>query len=186
MVSQPDRVIFHIDMDSFYASCELARHTGFKDKPFVVGVDPKEGRGRGVVLACNYVARGFGIHSGMPISKAWELCPKAEYVQPDHRLYGEVSERVMSLIRSFSAKMEQVSIDEAYLDVSDQISDAIESGQSRNDAIRGIATSIKSAIKQGENITCSIGVASSKIVAKIATDLHKPDGLAMVDPAEAR
>lgn len=170
-------------MDSFYASCELARQPEFKDKPFVVGADPKEGQGRGVVLACNYVARKFGVRSGMPISMAWELCSEAKYVSPDHRLYGQVSERVMSLIRGFSGKVEQVSIDESYLDVTDEIAKLVTSGGSKEDAIRALVGEIKSSVQQLENITCSVGVANSKIVAKIATDIHKPDGMTIVDPA---
>lgn len=173
-------------MDSFYASCELARQPEFKEKPFVVGADPREGRGRGVVLACNYTARKFGIHSGMPISMAWELCPEAKYVSPDHRLYGQVSERVMSLISGFSGKVEQVSIDESYLDVTNEIAKLVTSERSKEDAIRDLVGEIKSSVQHLEKITCSVGVANSKIVAKIATDIHKPDGMTIVDPANVR
>ena len=173
-------------MDSFYASCELARLPEFKEKPFIVGADPKDGQGRGVVLACNYVARKVGVHSGMPISKAWELCPDAKYVAPDHRLYAQVSERVMSLIRGFSGIVEQVSIDEAYLDVTQEVANAVASGKSKDGAINNLVASIKSSVKQHENITCSVGVANSKIVAKIATDIQKPDGMTKVDPDNVR
>jgi DNA polymerase IV (DinB-like DNA polymerase) len=179
-----DRVIFHIDMDSFYASCELAKLPEYLDKPFVVGADPKEGHGRGVVLSCNYVARKFGIRSGMPISRAWELCREAKYVYPDHKLYGEVSQRVMTLLRRFSSRMEQISIDEAYLDFTEEITKV--SGKQLEETITRFAAAIKSAIREQENITCSIGVASSKIVAKIATDLKKPDGLTIVYPDRVR
>lgn len=173
-------------MDSFYASCELARQPEFKDKPFVVGADPKKGQGRGVVLACNYAARKFGIRSGLPISRAWELCPEAKYVNPDHGLYGEVSERVMSLIRGFSGRVEQISIDEAYLDVTEEVTKEVAKGQSRDDVIRNLVESIKSSVRQLESITCSVGVANSKIVAKIATDLNKPDGMTKVKPFDVR
>src|SRR5579875_3873789 len=108
-------------MDSFYASCEIANRPDLKGLPFIVGADPKEGEGRGVVMACNYSARKFGVHSGMPISRAWELCRQAIFVRPNHRLYEETSIRIMSLIREFSRRMEQVSIDEAYLDMTEEV-----------------------------------------------------------------
>src|ERR1700730_13951796 len=115
------RIIFHVDMDSFYASCELTRKPELKNSPFVVGADPHNGKGRGVVLACNYEAKKLGLRSGMPISRAWELCPNASYVPPDFSLYGEISSKVMGILRTFADKTEQVSIDEAYLDVSNRV-----------------------------------------------------------------
>jgi DNA polymerase IV (archaeal DinB-like DNA polymerase) len=180
------RLIFHVDMDSFYASCELAKNPELKDSPFVVGADPKEGKGRGVVLACNYPARKFGIRSGMPISRAWKLCPDAKYVYPDHRLYGEVSRRIMKILRAINEKVEQVSIDEAYLDFSEDPSVASLNGSQRNEGIRSIAGEIKKRIKEQENITCSIGVSNSKVISKIATDVQKPDGLTIVDPEKVK
>lgn len=183
MVSNPNRVIFHVDMDSFYASCELARTPEFKDTPFIVGADPKEGQGRGVVLACNYLARKLGVRSGLPISRAWELCPEGKYVYPDHKLYGEVSGRVMSIVRNFSSKVEQVSIDEAYLDVTEQVEKEVSTGANRKDAIVKLVNSIKAKVTQAEKITCSVGIANSKIVAKIATDMNKPDGFTLVEPS---
>ena len=174
------RIIFHVDMDSFYASCELSRRPELKGKPFIVGADPKGGKGRGVVIACNYEARKFGIRSATPISKAWQLCPNAFFVRPDFPFYEEISEKVIALIRQFADKVEQVSIDEAYLDVSSRISVLIDEFGSEEKAISELANSIKKSVRENEGITCSIGVANSKIVAKIATDLHKPDGLTIV------
>jgi DNA polymerase IV (archaeal DinB-like DNA polymerase) len=174
-----ERVIFHVDMDSFYASCELARRPEFRDVPFVVGADPKEGQGRGVVLSCNYPARKFGIRSGMPISRAWELCKEAKYTRPDFALYERVSGNVMGILRKYS-RVEQVSIDEAYIDFSEQM--ASNKGNSRKEAITALASSIRQEIRKAENIPCSIGVANSKIVAKIATDMAKPDGIRIVEP----
>ena len=185
-MAHTQRVIFHVDMDSFYASCELTKYPELKESPFIVGSDPKEGKGRGVVLACNYAARKFGIHSGMPISKAWQLCKEAKYVRPDHRLYGQVSERLMALIRGFSSKVEQTSIDEAYLDVSGEIDAMMKSGASKSDAVKRLAEKIKSAVRESEGITCSIGVAHTKTTAKIATDMHKPDGLTIVEPEDVK
>ena len=177
------RVIFHVDMDSFYASCELTRRPELKAGPFVVGADPQEGKGRGVVLACNYAAKKLGLRSGMPISRAWELCPQATYVYPDFSLYGDISSKVMNLLRTFADRTEQVSIDEAYLEVSNRILGK-ETKSEQDAAIQELANSIKKAISENIGITCSIGVAPSKIIAKIATDMQKPDGLTIVHPDE--
>lgn len=178
------RIIFHVDMDSFYASCELSQKPELKDQPFVVGADPLEGRGRGVVLACNYPARKFGLRSGMPISTAWNLCPQAHYCPPHFELYDDVSRRVMSLLKMYADRLEQVSIDEAYLEVTERVRMLVEES-TENDAIGligSLACSIKKSISEKEKITCSIGVADSKIIAKIATDIQKPDGLTIVRP----
>ena len=181
-VSEFGRVIFHVDMDSFYASCELSRRPELRNEPYVVGADPMEGKGRGVVLACNYPARKFGLRSGMPISTAWKLCPQAHYDRPHFELYEEMSARVMSLIRPFADKIEQVSIDEAYLEVTNRVQKITKDNPATSamSAIESLAYSIKKTVKDRENITCSIGVADNKIVAKIATDMNKPDGLTMV------
>ncbi len=170
-------------MDSFYASCELAQHPSWKEEPFIVGADPKEGKGRGVVLACNYPARKFGVHSGMPISRAWQLCPSARYVFPHHEMYGEVSKRVMEILRQFTKRFEQISIDEAFLDFSEDLSIvSLRGTKERGEALTSVATAIRNKIREQENITCSIGISNSKIVSKIATDLKKPDGLIIVEP----
>ena len=171
-------------MDSFYASCELSLKPELKNQPFVVGADPMGGKGRGVVLACNYPARKFGLHSGMPISTAWKLCPQASYQPPNFELYEEVSARVMSLLKMYADKLEQVSIDEAYLDVTDRIKLLVqeESESGEIEAIKRLAHNIKMAINEKEKITCTIGTSDSKIVAKIATDMQKPDGLTIVTP----
>ncbi|MHB1908192.1 MAG: DNA polymerase IV [Nitrososphaerales archaeon] len=180
-----ERVIFHVDMDSFYASCELAKNPSLKNDPFVVGADPRNGQGRGVVLSCNYPARKFGVRSGMPISRAWKLCPKAKYVFPDFALYQEVSQRVMEILHKFTEKTEQVSIDEAYLDFTDNPLSALK-GKQRSDAISLIAAEIKKQIKEKEKITCSIGVSNSKLVSKIASDINKPDGLTVVETSQVK
>ena len=173
-------------MDSFYASCELAKNPDLKDVPFVVGADPKDGKGRGVVLSCNYPARKFGIRSGMPISKAWELCPTAKYVPPNHVLYGDVSKRVMIILEQFANQIEQVSIDEAYLDFSSDPAVGLLLDSEKNQAVISVATAIKKKIRETENITCSIGVSNSKIISKIATDMKKPDGLTIVEPEKVK
>jgi DNA polymerase IV (DinB-like DNA polymerase) len=153
-----------------------------------VGADPKDGKGRGVVLACNYPARKFGLHSGMPISRAWQLCPQAHYDSPHFELYEQVSSRVMKIIRPFADKVEQMSIDEAYLEVTNRIKTMMADDDDKASvliSIKDLADSIRNNVSAKENITCSIGVADSKIIAKIATDMNKPNGLTIIEPSKA-
>ncbi|MEG3055386.1 MAG: hypothetical protein RQM90_04390 [Methanoculleus sp.] len=111
------RIIMHIDMDSFFASVEIHRDTSLDGMPVVVGADPKGGVGRGVVSTCSYEARRYGVHSGMPISRAYTLCPHAVYLPVNHPLYSRVSGEIMTILGRYADCIEQVSIDEAYLDV---------------------------------------------------------------------
>ena len=166
------RTILHVDMDAFHASVEQRERPELKGTPVVVGADPEGGKGRGVVAACSYEAREYGIHSALPISRAWQLCPTASYVRPNGALYGEVSGRIMRILRHFTDLVEPVSIDEAFLDAT---------GSSRlfGDG-RSIARAIKDRVLGEQELTCSIGVATSKFVAKIASDANKPDGLCVV------
>src|SRR5438093_13430825 len=110
------RSILHVDMDAFYASVEQLDHPEYKGRPVIVGADPKDGRGRGVVAACSYEARKFGVHSALPISRAWKLCPEGVYVRPRMDRYVEVSKQVMEVLRHFTDLVEPLSIDEAFLD----------------------------------------------------------------------
>jgi DNA polymerase IV (DinB-like DNA polymerase) len=167
------KTIFHVDMDHFFSAVEEREHPEFKGKPVVVGADPREGAGRGVVKTCNYEARKFMIHSGMPISKAWKLCPNAIYVRADYKLYREVSSGIMAVLRKYSKKFQQWGVDEAFLDVSSSVQDFSQATE--------LAVCIKHDILWNEKLTCSIGVASNKLVAKIASDFEKPDGLTIVD-----
>ena len=168
------RIIIHVDMDSFYASVEQHRDRALKGLPVVVGSDPKGGTGRGVVSTCSYEARDFGIHSGMPISWAYKLCPDAVYLRVDMKLYLEVSHRIMKILKSKADRFQQVSVDEAYLDISEKV-------QSYKAAVK-VAEEIKIQIQVQEGLTCSIGIAPTKSAAKIASDLNKPDGLTVVEP----
>ena len=143
----------------------------------IVGADPKQGRGRGVVVSCSYEARRFGVHSGMPISRAYSLIPEAVYIRPDFVLYGRVSKRVMSLIKTYADKFEQVSIDEAFLDVSNRVSGSY-------DSARELSISIKTDLEAKEGLFCSIGIAPNKSSSKIASEFQKPDGLTVVRPEE--
>jgi DNA polymerase IV (DinB-like DNA polymerase) len=166
------RIIAHIDLDSFYASAEIGRNQSLKDQPVIIGADPKEGKGRGVVLTCNYVARRSGVRSGMPISQAWRLCPQAAYIRPDFEYYELLSNQVMQIVRSKGGKFEQVSIDEAFLDLSNVLNSAEEA--------MGWVKNLKGELVEKTGLTCSVGLAENKSAAKIATDLNKPDGFKIV------
>lgn len=169
------RIIFHVDMDSFYASVEVREHPEYAGRPVIVGADPKGGLGRGVVSTCSYEARKFGIHSAMPISHAYQRCPDAVFIRPRFDLYERASRAVMRILRSYSPLVEQVSIDEAYLDMS-HIPDFT--------TAREKAGEIKEEIREKEGLACSIGIAPGRTLAKIASDHSKPDGLLVVTPDE--
>lgn len=159
-------------MDQFYAAVEEREHPEYKGQPVVVGADPKGGKGRGVVSTANYEARKFGIHSGMPISSAWRRCPDAIYVVPNFKLYVGTSSRIMKILRKHADTFEQWGLDEAFLDVSSKV---------RNfDEATDLAEKIKQEIRTSEQLTCSIGIGPNKLVAKIASDFQKPNGLTVV------
>lgn len=172
------RIIMHVDLDAFYAAVEEIRHPEYVGKPLVVGADSKEGKGRGVVATCNYEARKFGIRSGMPISQAWRLNKAAIFVPLDRELYEEVSSRVMRILRSYADKFEQVSIDEAFLDVSQRAETC--------EKAKRLAETIRKELLMREKLTCSIGIGPNKLVAKIASDFQKPNGLTLVEEEAAR
>jgi len=165
-------MILHIDMDAFFASVEQRDHPELRGKPVVVGGDS----GRGVVAAASYEARRYGIHSAMPMFMAKQRCPQVIVVASRKGRYGEVSRSVMTILERFSPVIEQVSIDEAYLDAS---------GCTRlHGPPEAMARAIKSEIKGRLSLTCSIGIAPLKFLAKIASDMHKPDGLTVIVPNE--
>ena len=159
-------------MDAFYSSIEQREHPEYRGKPVIVGADPRKGRGRGVVAACSYEARKFGIHSAMPIGKAFRLCPKGIYLRPNFKKYTQESRAIRTIFHSFADLVEPLSIDEAFLDMSQEVSDG--------EAAVEIAQSLKSRIVHEQQLTSSIGIAPNKFVAKIASDLKKPDGLTLV------
>jgi DNA polymerase IV (DinB-like DNA polymerase) len=167
------RIIMHVDMDSFYASVEMHEHHEFRNKPVVIGADPRQGRGRGVVLTCSYEARAFGIRSAMPVSQAFVLCPHAVFLPPNFTLYSKVSEKVMAILKSCGFRFQQVSIDEAFLDMH-TVGGFCEAAS--------FAEQIQATIRTKLGLTCSIGIAQSKLVAKIASDFKKPEGLTVVEP----
>ncbi len=167
------RQILHVDMDAFYASVEQLDRPELEGLPVIVGAAPKGGTGRGVVAACSYEARKYGIHSALPISQAWRLCPGGVYLRPRMDRYQEVSRTIMEIFRRYTDMVEPISIDEAFLDVTGSTTLMGPAGQ--------IARDIKTAIKKETGLTASIGVAPNKFLAKIASDLDKPDGFVVVD-----
>ena len=162
------RRILHIDMDAFFAAVEEQRHTELRGKPVVIGGsgDPTK---RGVVSTASYEARKYGIHSALPLRTAYNLCPEAVFLPVDYEEYSRVSGIIKTALKEMSSIMEDVGIDEAFLDISeiDKTPDEI-------------AQEIKERIKEETGLTCSIGVASNKLLAKIASDMQKPDGLTII------
>lgn len=174
--STTDRTILHVDLDAFFASVEVRDDPSLAGRPVVVGGDPKGGHGRGVVAAASYEARRYGIHSAMPISRAYRRCPDAAFLRPRGAEYAATSARFMEVLGRYSDLIEAVSIDEAFVDVSASTRLCGDGEQ--------IAHAIKRAVSEEERLVASIGVAPVKFVAKIASDLEKPDGLVVV-PAES-
>jgi DNA polymerase IV (DinB-like DNA polymerase) len=166
------RAIFHVDLDAFYVSVEVKDNPSLKGLPVVVGANPEGGTARGVVMTCSYEARKLGLKSGIPISMAYRLCPNAVYLPPRWERYAEISTQVMELLRRHADKFEQTGIDEAFLDVSDRAKSLEEA--------KNLARAIKKDIRDSLGVTCSIGIAPNKSLAKIASDRQKPDGLTVV------
>jgi DNA polymerase IV len=168
------RSIIHLDMDAFYASVEQLDHPPFRGKPVVVGADPKGGVGRGVVAACSYEARKFGIRSALPISRAYRLCPQAVFVRPRIARYGEMSERIFAILREYTDLVEPLSIDEAFLDLT---------GSRRLfGPAEQIGRTLKARIRSELGLVASVGLAPNKFLAKVGSDLGKPDGFVVVAP----
>ena len=165
------RTILHVDMDAFYASVEQRDRPELRGRPVIVGADPS---GRGVVSAASYEARRFGVHSAMPIGQAARRCPGGVFLPVDMDKYARVSREVMGILADFTPLVEPVSIDEAFLDVTG------------TEGLHGdgatVARAIKSRIAAALALTASVGVAANKFVAKVASDLRKPDGLVVVPP----
>lgn len=169
MTTDPARTILHVDMDAFFAAVEVLDNPELMGKPVIVGAPWGE---RGVVAASSYEARKYGVYSAMPMAKAVQLCPEGVYVRPRHRRYSEISEQVMAILGAFTPLMEQVSVDEAYLDVT-----GCEKLFGDGPAI---ARQIKNRVRMEIGLTCSVGVAPNKFLSKVASDLQKPDGLTIV------
>ena len=169
----PKRVILHIDMDAFFAAVEIQQHPEYAGKPLVVGGrgNPQE---RGVVATASYEARQYGIHSAMPLREAYRRCPQAIFLPVDYQAYAEASEKVMAILQGFSPVTEIIGLDEAFLDITDTaLGEPLE-----------LAKHIKARIKNELDLTASIGIAPNKLLAKMASDMQKPDGLTVIKPEE--
>jgi len=168
MGSSPSRTIAHVDMDAFYVSVELLRRPELRGKPVIVatGTDP---RARGVVMAASYEARRFAVHSALPLTIAHQRCPQAILVPRDPTRYREASARVMSILRRYSDLVEIAGLDEAYLDLS------------HSPAPKARARALKREVREQTGLVCSVGIAPNMLLAKIASDLDKPDGFCVLD-----
>lgn len=171
-----ERRIVHVDMDAFFAAVEQRDDSALKGRPVIIGASPEKGQGRGVVSTCSYEARKYGVHSAMPVSRAWRLCPQGVYLHPDIRKYAQESKKIMSLLETFSPVIEQISIDEAFLDCTG--TEALFGGSC------DLGKAIKQKIYKERGLSASVGIASNKSVAKIASDLQKPGGLVICPSGE--
>ncbi|WP_155973576.1 DNA polymerase IV [Streptococcus ruminantium] len=177
LINDLSRKIIHVDMDAFFAAIEVRDHPDLKGKPVVIGADPRLSGGRGVVSTCNYEARAFGIHSAMSSKEAYERCPQAIFISGNYEKYQEVGGQVRDIFYRYTDLVEPMSIDEAYLDVTDNklgIRSAVK-----------IAKLIQYDIWNELHLTASAGVSYNKFLAKIASDMKKPHGLTLILPEEA-
>jgi DNA polymerase IV len=168
------RRILHIDMDAFFAAVEEKRHPELAGKPIVIGGDGDPTK-RGVVSTASYEARKYGIHSAMPLRRAYQLCPQAVFLPVDYDEYVKVSGKIKAILRSFTPLIEDVGIDEAFLDITDIDMESEE-----------LVKRIKESIMEETNLTCSIGIGPNKLLAKIASDMKKPDGLTIISPQDIK
>ncbi|MDD5730953.1 MAG: DNA polymerase IV, partial [Candidatus Omnitrophica bacterium] len=178
------RIVGHLDMDAFFASLEERDNPQFKGLPIAVGSDPMKGHGRGVVSTANYKAREYGIHSALPITRAWKLSQEAKsrglpeviFLPPDFTRYNKSSENILKIIKRHCELVEQGSIDEFYFDLS--FAKTYKKAEE-------VCKKIKEEIRKKEKVTCSCGIGPNKLIAKIATGMKKPDGLYSVEEKEA-
>src|SRR5438874_12708340 len=162
-------IVAHLDLDAFFAAVEELEEPRYRTVPLIVGGDP---RGLGVVATANYVARRFGIHSAMSCAEASRRCPQAVFVRPRHSVYREYSRDVWECVRGIVPTVEQTGIDEGYLAVGEVAKDFL--------AARVVAEAVQTAVRAATSLTCSLGVAPCKVVAKIASDARKPGGLVVI------
>src|SRR3954464_11916512 len=166
-------IVAHLDLDAFYAAVEELENPDLREQPLIVGGDPQ---GRGVVATANYVARRFGIHSAMSSAEAIRRCPHAVFVRPRHSVYREYSRHVWSTVRGVVPTVEQTGLDEGYLDVGEVAGDFLEA--------RVVAEAVQTSVRGATSLTCSLGVAPCKVVAKVGSDARKPGGLVVVVPGQ--
>jgi len=169
-------ILAHLDLDAFFAAVEELEDPALREQPLVVGGDP---HGRGVVATANYVARAFGIHSAMSAAEALRRCPHAVFVRPRHSLYKQYSRVVWQTIAEVVPRIERTGIDEGYLDLASVARDFVRA--------RAVASAVQTSVRATTSLTCSLGVSTSKVVCKIASDRRKPGGITVVPPGhEAR
>jgi DNA polymerase IV len=169
-------IVAHLDLDAFFAAVEELEDPALRSQPLIVGGDP---HGRGVVATANYVARAFGIYSAMSAAEALRRCPHAVFVRPRHSLYREYSRAVWESVEAVVPTVERTGIDEGYLDLGEVAADFLRA--------RELAEAVQTAVRGTTRLTCSLGVATSKVVAKVASDARKPGGITVVRPGlEAR
>src|SRR5215831_2235498 len=164
-------IVAHLDLDAFFAAVEELEDPALRARPLIVGGDP---HGRGVVATANYAAREFGIHSAMSAAEALRRCPHAVFLRPRHALYREYSRSVWDSVRAIVPTVEQTGVDEGYLGLGEVASDFLRA--------RELAEAVQTAVRGTTRLTCSLGVAGSKVVAKVASDSRKPGGITVVLP----
>ncbi|MDY4888757.1 MAG: DNA polymerase IV [Sphaerochaetaceae bacterium] len=166
------KVFFHVDLDAFFASVEQRDHAEYRGKPLIIGMPER----RSVVSTCSYEARKFGVHSAMPAMQAQRLCPNGIFIPGDHKLYQRTSRQVMDILHRFSPEVQQISIDEAFLDMTGT---ELLFGPARE-----ACQKLKKAVLDETQLTVSVGVSQNRFVAKLASDFHKPDGICVVSPTK--
>jgi DNA polymerase-4 len=164
-------IVAHLDLDAFFAAVEELERPELRTQPLVVGGDP---HGRGVVATANYVARRYGIHSAMSCAEALRRCPQAVFVRPRHRVYAAYSDAVWKAVREITPTVERTGLDEGYLDLGEVAADFVKA--------RAVAEAVQAAVRAATRLTCSLGVATCKVVAKVASDRRKPGGITVVPP----
>jgi DNA polymerase-4 len=164
-------ILAHLDLDAFFAAVEELENPELRDKPLVVGGDP---RGRGVVSTANYAARTYGIHSAMSAAEALRRCPHAVFLRPRHALYGQYSRAVWEVVAEIVPRVERTGLDEGYLDLSSVASNFTRA--------RAVAAAVQTSVRATTSLSCSLGVSTSKVVCKIASDRRKPAGITVVPP----
>ncbi|HEY7003602.1 MAG TPA: DNA polymerase IV [Gaiellaceae bacterium] len=170
MTSRPT-IVAHLDLDAFFAAVEELEHPELRSRPLIVGGDP---RGRGVVATANYAARKYGIHSAMSCAEALRRCPRAVFVRPNRSLYSQYSKSVWATVREVAPTVERTGLDEGYLDLGEVAGSFAE--------VRPLAEAVQTAVKGATSLSCSLGVGTCKVVAKVASDRRKPGGITIVRP----
>jgi len=180
--SSNERILVHCDLDAFFASVEILHRSLDPERPLIIGSDPKGGRGRGIVSTCNYAARAFGIRSAMPIGEAWRRCPGApfgtgHYIHGTRGLYNRASRKVMAMLRPPAEHFEQAGIDEAYLDITNEV-------EGDWDRAYALCRELQKTIEDQLGLTASFGIAPTRILAKMSSEINKPNGIFRMLPDE--